>query len=247
MDGHTGVVRSIAFSPDGHWIASGSADKIVRIWNSQTGVLVGPPLEGHRSGVTSVSFSPDTLQFISGSLDGTIRIWSAQGKWQKPSQQISTIHLSQQPTFRDDRTSLEDQPSIISACCSPDGSFHASSTLEGHVSIWDMDRKLVWETNTSIHPIHLLRFSESQLVLSAPDGSSVSWELLNGKPIREEGIIRGPQLDATRASDRQSPSMSDDTVSWFPFHFDVGLWAYVDSCLIRFEGDGSVTLVDLSW
>jgi len=105
-----------------------------------------------------------------------------------------------------------------------------------------LDRELIWETNTSIHPIHLLRFSETQLVLSALDGSSVSWKLLNGKPTGEDAIIRGPQLDA---SSLRSSSISKDTVSWFPLDFDAGLWAYVDRCLIRFEGEGSITLFDL--
>ena len=188
-----------------------------------------------------VSFSPDTPLLISGSLDGTIRIWSAQGKWQESSQQISTIHLSQKSTSSPNRISLEGHPSVMSSSCSPDGSLYAASTLGGQVSMWDMDRKLLWETKTSIHPIHLLRFSETQLSLSAPDGSTVSWNLLNGKPTGKEGTIRGPQLDA---NDLQSSSTSDDAVSWFPFDLDAGLWAYVDSCLIRFEGEGSVTIVD---
>jgi hypothetical protein len=69
-------------------------------------------------------------------------------KWQKPSQQITAIHLSRQPTSSgNDRISLQGHPSVISACCSPDGSLYAASTLDGHVSIWNGDRTLLWETN----------------------------------------------------------------------------------------------------
>jgi WD40 repeat protein len=201
------------------------------------------PLIGHTEYVLGVLFSPDSLRLISVSTNGTIRIWSARGKWQKTSQQITAVHLSQQPESPSNgRISLKGHPSVISACCSPDGSLYAASTLEGRISIWNMDHKLIWETNTSIHPIHLLRFSETQLVLSTPDGSAVSWNLLNGKPMDEEASAREPQLDS---SNLQSTRLPIDTVSWFPFDFDAGLWAYVDKCLIRFEDEGSITVIDL--
>jgi WD40 repeat protein len=132
-------VRSVAFSPDGHWIASGSFDKTVRVWNSETGEPVGLPLIGHTDSVNGVAFSPDGLQLISGSGDCTIRIWSAPSKWQKPSQQITSIHLSRHPSSsHDDRISLQGHPSVVSTCCSPDGSLYAASTLEGQVSIWSI-------------------------------------------------------------------------------------------------------------
>jgi WD40 repeat protein len=254
LDGHTALVRSVAFSPDGHWIVSGSYDNTVRVWDSETGQLVGPPLLGHENRVMGVSFSPDS-RLVSGCLDGTIQIWSALHKWQKPSQQITACHFSRRPTSsRDNNIFLQGHPSIVSASCSPDGFLYAASTLDGHISIWNVDGTLSWETNTSIHPIHLLRFSESRLVLSTPDGSTSSWNLLDGKPTHEEAITRGPQLNASalRRSISSSNDMTSwfsfdyDTVSWFPFDHDAGLWAYVDGCLISFEGEErSITIFDL--
>jgi WD40 repeat protein len=160
LEGHTATVWSVAFSSDGHWIASGSNDNTVRVWDSETGQPVGLPLLGHSDDVRGVSFSSDGRLF-SGSLDSTIRIWSAPTKWRKPSQQITALHFSRPQTSGNDRISLQGHPSVISASCSPDGSLYAASTLDGHVSIWKLDRTLSWETNTSVHPIHLLRFSES--------------------------------------------------------------------------------------
>ena len=241
LDGHKNRVRSVAFSSDGQWIASGSDDKTVRVWNSQTGQPVRHPPTGHTDYVMGVSFSPHTLQLVSASIDRAICIWSVEVK---SSQQITTIHLSRQPTHSpNDRISLQGHPSVISACCSSNGSFYAASTLEGHVSIWDMHRKLIWEAKTPIHPFHLLRLSETQLGLSAPDGSTLSWNILNGEPTHKKVISRRPQLDLSDL--HPSTSFSIDTVSWFPFDFDSGLWAYIDSCLIRFEGEGSITIFDL--
>ncbi|PVH68254.1 hypothetical protein DL98DRAFT_441609, partial [Cadophora sp. DSE1049] len=55
-------VTSLAFSPDGKQIVSGSYDRTVRRWDAATGQLLLPALEGHTSGVTSVAFSPDGKQ-----------------------------------------------------------------------------------------------------------------------------------------------------------------------------------------
>jgi len=74
--GHTDSVRSIAFSPDGQHVASGSGDRTIRIWNVATGKTVAGPFNGHSSWVRSVAFSPDGQQVASGSQDCTIRVWN---------------------------------------------------------------------------------------------------------------------------------------------------------------------------
>ena len=78
MQGHKNSVTSVAFSPDGKYIVSGSSDKTIRMWDAQTGKLVSDPFEGHTDQVTSVAFSPDGKYIVSGSSDKTIRMWDAQ-------------------------------------------------------------------------------------------------------------------------------------------------------------------------
>ena len=78
LQGHTSPVFSVAFSPDGRHIVSGSNDRTIRVWDAQTGGQVGNPLQGHTSSVRSVAFSPDGRHIVSGSDDKTIRVWDAQ-------------------------------------------------------------------------------------------------------------------------------------------------------------------------
>ncbi|KAF9528032.1 hypothetical protein CPB83DRAFT_855213 [Crepidotus variabilis] len=76
------AVSSVAFSPDGRRVVSGSSDKTIRVWEvetgqtvAETGQTVAGPFAGHNHSVTSVAFSPDGRQVVSGSSDKTIRVW----------------------------------------------------------------------------------------------------------------------------------------------------------------------------
>ena len=59
LHGHTNCVQSVAFSPDGKCIVSGSEDKTIRLWDAETGGMLQSPLEGHEDSVWCVAFSPE--------------------------------------------------------------------------------------------------------------------------------------------------------------------------------------------
>ncbi|KAF9199480.1 hypothetical protein BGZ49_010385 [Haplosporangium sp. Z 27] len=69
------AVRSIAFSPTGNRIASGSLDNTVRIWDIEAGVCL-QVLSGHSSWAQSLAFSPNEAHFASGGADKTLRLWN---------------------------------------------------------------------------------------------------------------------------------------------------------------------------
>ena len=64
LKGHNERVTSVAFSPDGKKIVSGSWDKTIRVWDAETGKEIIPPLEGHSQYVFYVAFSPDEKKIM---------------------------------------------------------------------------------------------------------------------------------------------------------------------------------------
>jgi WD40 repeat protein len=76
LEGHTGSVEFVAFSPNGLRIVSGSGDHTVRVWDAVSGAMLHT-LEGHTDWVRSVHFSPNGLRIVSGSHDHTVRVWDA--------------------------------------------------------------------------------------------------------------------------------------------------------------------------
>ncbi|MEZ4736534.1 MAG: WD40 repeat domain-containing protein [Caldilineaceae bacterium] len=77
LEGHAGWVRSVAFSPDGAMLVSGSYDQTVRLWEVATGEQ-RQRLAGHTNAVLAVAFAPDGQLVASAGRDQTVRLWQAQ-------------------------------------------------------------------------------------------------------------------------------------------------------------------------
>ncbi|RYP77557.1 hypothetical protein DL770_007058 [Monosporascus sp. CRB-9-2] len=141
LEGHGGRVTSVAFSPDGGRIVSGSDDYTVKIWDAKSGKEVRT-IKGHGSKVTSVAFSPDGSRIASGSVDNTVKIWDTK-------------------SGKEVRTLKGHGNSVTLVTFSPDGSRIASGSDDRTVKIWDAKSGKKVHTEYMGRAVVCLRFKSS--------------------------------------------------------------------------------------
>jgi eukaryotic-like serine/threonine-protein kinase len=199
ISGHSGVITSVAFSPDGKLFASGSVDRTVRVWDLNNSNV--PPLVfAHTDDVNAVAFSPDGTLLAASSEGSTIRIWNLREPTAPP------------------RTGYS-QGNIYSVAFSPDGSLLAIGTSSG-VSIWAVPNlastSFMLESNARITSIAF-----------SPDGSRLATSGSRGVRIwdfRNPGTAPLMQLD--RDSNFISVAFSSDDMHVAARHFsgEVRVW-----------------------
>jgi WD40 repeat protein len=159
-----GDVEAVAWSPDGRWLASGSDDNKVRIWDRESGLELRR-FEGHTHWVYSVSWSPDGRRLASGSLDKTVRIWEAETgdewrrleghngfvyavswapdvRWLASGSADRTVRIWNADTGQERRRLEGHTGSIRSVSWSSDGRWLASGSDDRTVRIWDAEAGL---------------------------------------------------------------------------------------------------------
>ena len=137
----TGQVRAIAWSPDDTRIATGSDDRVVRVWDAHTGAL-SRTLPGHGDAVISACFSPDSKRLVSSGLDDEARVWDLD----TPADATRPLPPPQggarlRPQIRDFRLFARENRVLFKhsrqAIFSPDGSHIVTGSFSGIVRTWN--------------------------------------------------------------------------------------------------------------
>ena len=158
--GHCDDVNSVAFSPDGKQLVSGSDDNSIKLWEIGSGTCTST-LEGHGRRVLSVAFSPNGDQLATGSRGRDIKIWDvALGKC------IRTLEDHERP--------------LNSVVFSPDGHIMASGSRGPIIRLWDTSS---YETIQTLeghsNSVTSLAFSPvvSNVLASASDDNTIKlWD-----------------------------------------------------------------------
>jgi WD40 repeat protein/serine/threonine protein kinase len=122
LAGHDGPVRSVAFSPNGQLVVSGSEDNSIRVWDVAAAKGV-KTLRGHGSAVRACAFSPDRKHLVSGADDQQIRVWDLEGY-----QEVRVLHATVFAGHED---------AVLSARFSRDGKQIVTASRDRTASLWD--------------------------------------------------------------------------------------------------------------
>ena len=191
--GHRGWVRSLAFSPDGALLASGSSDHTLRLWQVETGQC-RKTLQGHEASVSAVAFSPKGDLLASGGADGRIRFWEPNaGEFLR----AIAAHEGQ----------------VYSVAFAPQGDLILSSGQDGTVRLWNVATSKCEKTiETNVNWSLACGLShDGKRVVTGSDGASVYlWDLM--KPTKPKSLEYTGNVWATAFSpnDRLLVTASDD-------------------------------------
>jgi WD40 repeat protein/tRNA A-37 threonylcarbamoyl transferase component Bud32 len=181
LAGHTQEVHCLGFAPRGHYLATGSADKTVKLWKSNLPSAGGKPrfelvttLTGHAQPVLAVAFGPDGKTVASGSADKTVKLWEANKLGEPAAPQLPC------------RATLKGHiERVTSLSFSPDGKQLISGSWDGTLRLWlAATGSETAVLGSTIRPVQSVTF--------APDGKTVAsagaeghvhlWEVSNSEP-----------------------------------------------------------------
>ena len=246
------TVTSLAISPSGPFLATGSEDGTTRFWDIVTGKQFGVPLIGATGPIVGVAFTPDGSRAVAASLDGTVRIWNVATR-----RELGEAFLP------------GSQSGFTAVAVSPDGKVLATGDQQGDVDLFDI------ATNRLIGIDRPIPARVVELTFS-PDGTSLTAVSVTGQavtlsvtPFTRSGdplLITTSPISAV-AGDGEQLAAGD-------FHGHIVLWSYTSrwqlgtavplynsavttevyspdgSTLISGSADGQVVLWDLrlsSW
>ncbi|MEH1787275.1 MAG: hypothetical protein V7L23_17270 [Nostoc sp.] len=173
LEGHSGAVLGVSFSPDNQTIATASDDNTVKLWDRSGKEL--KTLKGHSGTVYSVSFSPDNQTIATASSDNTVKLWDRSGK------ELKTLKGH--------------SGGVTSVSFSPDNQTIATASYDNTVKLWDLNLDNLlkdgcsWLNNyLAIHPDTLEELTVCQI--SEIKKQAASALVAQGEELARKGNIQ---------------------------------------------------------
>ena len=167
---HPRKVYSVAFSPDGRYLISGSVSRHLHLWDLKQAESEYVTFSGHTKFVWSASFSPDGKTIASASGDGCIFLWDVESR--------SHFRI------------MESHPSVVrslyGSAFSPDGRYLAAACMDGNVRLWSTwNRHPARRLEGHKGPVYSVCFShDSRFLASGGDDESVRiWDVAKRREI----------------------------------------------------------------
>jgi DNA-binding beta-propeller fold protein YncE len=160
-------VNSVAFSPDGARVLTGSTDNTARLWDAATGKEIRV-FKGHEGGVWSVAFSRDGARVLTGSVDATARLWDA-------------------ATGKEIRAFKGHEGFVRSVAFSPDGARVLTGSVDATARLWDAATgKEIRAFTGHEGPVFAVAFSPdgARVLTGSYDNTARLWDAATGKEIR---------------------------------------------------------------
>jgi WD40 repeat protein len=174
LTGHQDAVTSVAVTPDGRYVVSGSWDSTVRVWELATGKEVRR-LTGHLGDVESVAVTPDGRYILSGGDDTTLRLWEL-------------------ATGEEVRCFSGHEDNVTSVAVTPDGRYVVSGSWDRTVRIWELTtgREVRRLTGHLFLVESVAVTPDGRYILSGgDDGTLRVWDLATGNQVQQ---LRGSDV-----------------------------------------------------